>query len=98
MIVPAETETSLPRIIRAIRDLALGGSNALGADATLSTGDETTVANALCGPRALVVLTPLDADAAAAGVFLKSAVRGSFVLGHAAGPEGRRVRFEVRRS
>lgn len=97
MIVPGEFETSLPKIIRAIRDLAMGGSNATG-EAVLSSGTSTKVQAALCGPNALVLLTPLDAEAAAAGLFLQSETRGSFVLGHAAGPEGRRVRFEVRKS
>ncbi len=96
MIVPGEFEVSLSKITKAIRELAMGGSNATG-EAILSTGTATEVRAALCGPGALVLLTALDADAATAGVFLASTERGSFVLGHAAGPEGRRVRFEVRK-
>jgi hypothetical protein len=96
VIIPGEFETSLSKITRAIRDLAMGGSNATG-EAVLSAGAETKVPAPLCGPNALVLFSPLDADAAQASLFLQSTTRGSFVLGHAAGLEGRRVRYEVRK-
>lgn len=92
----AGLETLPPRIAAIVRQLTDGGTNAL-AEATLSTGLETRVESRLCVVGALVVPVPLDAGAASAGIFLQETARGFFVLGHAPGGEGRRVRFEVRR-
>ncbi|GJE74496.1 MULTISPECIES: hypothetical protein [Methylorubrum] len=96
MIVPGEFETSFAKITRAIRDLAQGSSNAIG-EATLAAASTTQVLDPRCGPNSLVLLSPLDAGAALAGIHVLSTGRGSFTLGHAAGAEGRRVRFEVRK-
>ncbi|KAB7782165.1 hypothetical protein [Methylorubrum populi] len=92
----AGLETLTPRISAIIRQLTDGGTNAL-AEATLSAATETRIEARLCVVGALVVPVALDAGAAAAGIFLKDTGRGFFVLGHAPGGEGRRVRFEVRR-
>ncbi|GJE29808.1 hypothetical protein [Methylobacterium organophilum] len=97
MILPSDLERNLAIFARAIRDIAGGQTRAMGSDVALSEGTETAVTMALCAPGSQVVLTPLDAGAAAAGLFLKDTARGSFTLGHAAGPGGRMVRFEVRR-
>ena len=100
MIIPGKNETRLDRIIQALGEIAQGGSNALGrADVTLTAGaGETTVTDALCTPGALVVFSPLSASAAAAGSFLKSTARGSFVLGHAVSDAtDRLLRYEIRR-
>lgn len=100
MIVPGKGETRLDRIIQALGELATGGSNALGrADIILVPGaEETTVTDTLCSPGALVVITPLSASAAAAGIFLKSTTRGSFVLGHSVSDAAdRALRYEIRR-
>ncbi|MGA4550573.1 hypothetical protein [Methylorubrum aminovorans] len=98
MNLPPPGETNLLRIVSALRDVAEGATNALSrTDVALSTSSETLIEARLCVPGALVVPIPLDAGAAAAGIFLKDTARGFFVLGHAPGGEGRRVRFEVRR-
>lgn len=100
MIVPGKGETRLDRIIQAIGEIATGGSNALGrADVTLAAGEaETTVTDSLCTPGALVTFAPLSAPAAAAGIFLKSTARGSFVLGHGVSDATNRLlRYEIRR-
>lgn len=92
----AGLETLTPRIAAIVRQIAEGATNAVG-EATLAAGAETRIESRLCVPGALVVPVPLDAGAAAASIFLKDTARGFFVLGHAAGGGGRRVRFEVRR-
>ena len=100
MNVPALGETSLNRIIQGIRDLARGGTNAIGfAPASLAAGaSETLVEDAACAPGALVLLTPLSASAAAAQVYLKEVRAGAFVLGHAvSAATDRQLRYEIRR-
>lgn len=99
MIVPGKNETRLDRIIQAISELALGGSNALGRSAvTLATdADETVVTDPLCAPGALVVTVPLSAASASAGLYLKSTGRGTFTLGHTLSDAERLVRYELRR-
>lgn len=98
MNLPGPQETNPARIVSALRDIAEGATNALSrTDALLTAGAETRIESRLCVPGALVTFAPLDAGAAAAGIFLQEAARGFFVLGHAVGGEGRRVRFEVRR-
>lgn len=92
----AGLESLTPRIAAIVRQIAEGATNAVG-EATLTAGMETRIESPLCVVGALVVPVPLDAGAAAASLFLKEAGRRFFVLGHAAGGEGRRVRFEVRR-
>lgn len=92
----AGLETITPRIAAIVRQIAEGATNAV-AEATLSAGDETRVDNPLSVVGALVVPVPLDEGAAAAGIFLKDTGRRFFVLGHSAGGEGRRIRFEIRR-
>ncbi|MGG3814210.1 hypothetical protein ABEV34_21560 [Methylorubrum rhodesianum] len=92
----AGLETLTPRIAAIVRQIAEGATNAV-SEATLSAGAETRVESRLCVPGALVVPVPLDAGAASAGIFLKDTARGFFLLGHVAGGEGRRVRFEIRR-
>lgn len=98
MNLPPPGETNLQRIVAALRDMAEGASNAISrTDAVLSTGSETRIESRLATPGAHVTWAPLDAGSAAAVIFLQETGRGFFVLGHVAGGEGRRVRFEVRR-
>ena len=94
----ADLQSLPPRIAAIVRQLAEGGTNAISnADAELSTGSETQIDARLCEPRALVTFSPLDAGAAAAGIFLQQTERGFFVLGHGAGAAGRRIRYEIRK-
>lgn len=92
----AGLETLTPRIAAIVRQIAEGATNAT-AEATLDAGTETRIDSLLCVPGALVVPVALDAGAASASIYLKDTGRRFFVLGHAAGGEGRRVRFEIRR-
>lgn len=83
--VPAISETSPVRIIRAIRELFQGRSNAVGVIA-LAPGATTTVVSAVnCSISSHPVLFPATANAAAAvATTYVSAVRnGEFVVTHA---------------
>jgi hypothetical protein len=85
--VPAPNETSLPRIVRGIRDLFEGRSNCFGSF-TCATGAATTVVTAPnCGLDSEIIFSPKTANAAAelgAGTIYVSAVaQGSFTVTHA---------------
>lgn len=99
MNVPGLGETNLRLVIQAVRDLATGGSNAIGAGpVTLTPGaTETEVAAPACAPGALPVLVPTSAAAAAARPFLRESRAGSFVLGHLPADPGATLRYELRR-
>lgn len=98
MNLPGPQETNLVRIVAALREIAEGATNALArADAELGPGTETRIDARLCVPGALVSWAELDPAAAAAQIWLKDTARGFFVLGHLSGPEGRRLRYEIRR-
>ncbi|MGY2052412.1 hypothetical protein [Methylobacterium sp. JK268] len=98
MILPGLGETSLRRIVQAIRDMGTGGTNALAnGPVDLAAGDRTVVGDARCGPDSVPVVVPLDAAAAAAQVYVMATAAGSFTLGHLPGAGGRRVTYELRR-
>ena len=99
MNVPSLGETSLRTVIQAVRDLATGGSNAIGAGTvTLTPGaTETEVKDRACAPGSLPVPVPTSAPAAAAQPFVREVRAGSFVLGHLSAPPGATLRYELRR-
>lgn len=85
--LPNRSETSLPKIVEAIRDLFAGRSNAVG-ELTLTPNSATTTVNAMnCGPGSRIFLTPRTANAAAALANVRIAaattVEGQFVITHA---------------
>jgi len=85
--VPLISETRLPRLAQAIRDLFAGRSNAVG-EVTLRASQATTVVTALnVGPDSKIFLTPTTANASAefgAGSIYVSAVgQGTFTITHA---------------
>lgn len=97
MNVPGNGEKDLAKFAQAIREMAQGGSNALG-DVTLAAGTtSTTVSDTRCTEGAKVDLCPLSAASATATVWLAETRRGGFVLGHDAGGVGRAFRYEIRR-
>lgn len=97
MIVPGNGERDLTKFAQAIREMAQGGSNALG-DVTLVAGTTTTtVADSRCSEGAKVDLCPLSEASATARVWLAETRRGGFTLGHDAGGGDRPFRYEVRR-
>lgn len=97
MIVPGNGEKDLAKFAQAIREMAQGGSNALG-DVTLAADTiSTDVADARCSEGAKIDLCPLSAASADARVWLAATRRGGFTLGHDAAGTNRSFRYEVRR-
>lgn len=100
MNVPPKSETSLPKVIQAIEDLARGGSNSLApAEVELASGrTETVVQDRLCAETSVPVLIPTSAAAATSRWFVKSVQPGAFMIGHDIAPPGALFRYELRRN
>jgi hypothetical protein len=85
--VPAPTEKDSYRIVRAVRELFEGRSNAVGSFTLAANAATTTVSAPNCGAGSTVLFTPTSANAAAEvgnGTIRVSAVaNGSFTLTHA---------------
>lgn len=85
-VVPSPDEKNLLRIVRAIRDLFEGRSNATGQFTMTLNSATTTVTATNCGLESKIALTPRHANAATefgAGTWYISAVsQGSFVVTH----------------
>lgn len=84
-VVPSPGETSLARIVRSIRDLYEGRSNAVGT-LTLAAGTTTTTVQFInCSISSKVFLSPTTANAATAvgTTYVSSKGAGSFTLTHA---------------
>lgn len=85
--VPAQNESELLRIVRGVRDLFEGRSNAYGTF-TLAAGEtETTVIAPNCGETSEIVFSPKTADAAGevagGAMYVSSVSLGSFTVAHA---------------
>jgi hypothetical protein len=85
--VPIPTESDPYKIVRAVRELFEGRSNAVGSCTLAANAASTVVTAANCGAGSTVLLTPTSAHAAAelaAGGMYVSAVRnGAFTVTHA---------------
>lgn len=84
-VVPSPGETSLARIVRSVRDLFEGRTNAVGS-LTLQAGATTTVVTFInCSIGTKVFLSPRTANAAAAisTTYVSSTWNGTFSLTHA---------------
>ncbi len=84
--VPSPQETSLVRIVQAIRDLAEGRSNAVGTVTLTANAASTAVTAANCGPDSRVFLMPTTANAAAdfgsGSLYVSSVSAGTFTITH----------------
>lgn len=100
MNVPANTETDLPKIIQAIRDLAVGNSNAVrvGTVELDAAAEFTLVEDALCSERTMPVPVPVNAAAATSGWYVRTVRKGAFEIGHSPGVPGALFRYELRRN
>lgn len=101
MNVPGRNEKDLSLFSRAIDDLARGATNAISSDTfTLSNGVTRTVVP--CengGPGALPRWVPITESASKAQLWLVSADRRSFTVGHNLdAATDRTFRFEMRRA
>jgi hypothetical protein len=85
--LPPSSEKDVTQIVRAIRDLFFGRSNAMG-EFTLTAGaTSTTVAAINCGEQSVISLTPRTANAAGAlattYITAANTTPGQFIVTHA---------------
>jgi hypothetical protein len=85
--VPLAGETNLYKIVRAIRELFEGRSNAVGSFTLTPSAASTVVSAANCGAGSTVLLTPKTANAAAeignGTLYIATVANGSFTVTHA---------------
>jgi len=85
--VPIPTEQDPYKIVRAVRELFEGRSNAVGKVTLTANAASTTVTAANCGAGSTVLLTPTSAHAAAefgnGTIYVSAVANGSFTLAHA---------------
>ena len=85
--VPIPGETDPYKIVRAVRELYEGRSNAVGSVTLTANAASTTVTAANCGAGSTVLLTPATAHAAAelgnGTLYVGAVANGSFTLAHA---------------
>jgi hypothetical protein len=85
--VPIPTEQDPYKIVRAVRELFEGRSNAVGSVTLTANATSTTVTAANCGVGSTVLLTPTSAHAAAevgnGTIYVSAVANGSFTLTHA---------------
>lgn len=86
-LVPAPTETSLVRIVRSIRELYEGRSNACGSFTVTESAATTVVTAPNCSPDSKVFLQATTANAAAevgsGTIYVSAVAQGSFTVTHA---------------
>jgi hypothetical protein len=85
--VPTPSETDPYKIVRAVRELFEGRSNAVGSCTLTANAASTTVTAANCGAGSTVLFTPTTAHAAAevgnGTIYVSAVANGSFTLAHA---------------
>ena len=85
--VPIPTEKDPFKIVRAVRELFEGRSNAVGGFALVANAASTSVTAANCGAGSAVMLTPTSAHAATevgnGTIYVSAVVNGSFTVTHA---------------
>lgn len=85
-IVPANTEKDLGRIVRGIRDLFEGRSNAYGSFTITESAATTVVTAPNCSPSSVILLTPTTANAAAelasGNMYVSAKAQGAFTVTH----------------
>jgi hypothetical protein len=85
--VPAPNETDAYKIVRAIRELFEGRSNAVGSCTLAANAASTVVTARNCGAGSTVLLTPTSAHAAAelaaGGMYVSAVANGAFTITHA---------------
>ena len=85
--VPIPSEQDPYKIVRAVRELFEGRSNAVGRFTLTANAASTTVTAANCGVGSTVLLTPTSAHAAAevgnGTIYVSAVASGSFTIVHA---------------
>ncbi len=100
MITPALTETRLLPVIRAVRELAAGRSNATGSfDLAASPAVITTVTAPNCGEGTVPAISAANAAAAAelasGNCFVSAVRRAEFDVSHSASASTRSFRYAL---
>src|SRR5215467_11237146 len=85
--VPIPSEQSPYKIVRAVRELLDGRSNAVGSFTLTANATSTTVIAPNCGVASTVLLTPMSAHAGAevsgGALYVSVVANGSFTVAHA---------------
>lgn len=97
--VPNPNETNPARIVRGVRELFAGRSNAVGVVTLTAGATETDVDAINCGPDSKVFLMPTTASAASdfsgGALFVSSVASGAFTVTHASSAATDRTFFYV---
>jgi len=93
--VPGANEKDLAKIVRSVRELASGRSNATGIVTLAVSAVSTTVTDINCAAGSVVIPIPLTANAAAelgnGTMFLSATANGSFTFTHANNAQANRT-------
>ena len=93
--IPTFGEKNLDNLIKPIRELATGRSNAIGNFSLATAGTTTTVTAANAGLASFIGLMPLNAAAQASGAFVSSQAVGSFIVTHSVSASSRLFRYAI---
>jgi hypothetical protein len=84
---PAPQERDIVKLVRSVRDLFEGRSNAMGSFTCTENAATTTVSHPNVGPESKIIITPTTANGAAelgAGtIYISAKALGSFTVTHA---------------
>jgi hypothetical protein len=83
------------RIIRAIRELACGRSNATGSFSLATAGTTTTVTAPNMGATSTVLLSPTNALAQSAGFYISAKALGQFTVTHSVNAGSRTFDYAI---
>lgn len=93
--VPGLEEKDIKKVIRSVRELASGRSNATGRVTLKASATTTIVADQNCALGTVPLLVPTTADAAAelknGTLFITVVANGSFTITHANSPSTNRI-------
>jgi hypothetical protein len=84
---PVPNENNLTKLVRSIRDLFEGRSNAMGTFTCTENQATTTVSHPNVGPESRIIITPTTANGAtelgAGTIYISAKALGSFTVTHA---------------
>lgn len=96
MNVPGLHETNLRRLIQALRELAVGGTNACSSFTLNPDATRTLVLDRLCTETSLPVPVAFSIGASTVAWWVDSVEKGQFTIGHDAAPLDALFRYELR--
>lgn len=96
MNLPGLTETNLRRVIQAIRELAVGGTNAAGSFTLNEGATRTVVEDRACVETSLPLCVPTGPGAAGLAWWVDGVEQGRFTVGHVSATANASFRYELR--